>query len=242
MRILNKAEVAFQDAQYDQALKLYQSVKASAPKYASIDTYIGDTYFRQGNYEKAQIHFEAAIKRNFIDYQAHWFFADMLWKMNERERAVAEITTAHLLNINHSEIKATLLKYRAALNRPWKDWEFNPQYVLNQDGDKVMISVEKDWLGYALVKALWKYEQGYAKNMVGQDYENLVVCFEEEKEAIVSLLAGTESFRDLKAIVEQGFVDEMIIYEILACKDPGSVLLLPQETFARLVDYANRYH
>jgi len=237
------AEKAFENKQYEQALELYRSVQKLEPSYPYVFTLMGDVFFRQGNYKQAKEDFEKAIQENFIDYQAHWFLADTLWALGEEEQAATEITIAHLLNVNHAGILSRLKQYRNETGRPWHEWNFNPQYVISADGEKVTIKSQKEWLGYAMVKAVWKYEPDYAEKMVGSEYKNQAVSFQGEKEAIASLIAGQpNAYKNIEGIIHDGFINEMIFYEIVSKQSPASIVLLPKDDFIKIVSYVNRYH
>jgi len=213
-----------------------------SPEYSSAYTYIGDAYYLLGDYSQARTNFEEAIKCNFIDYQAHWFLADALQQLGDSESAVKEITIAHLLNVNHPDIVNKLKQLRDIVNRPWKEWEFNPQYSLDNSNDTIFIKANPDWTIYALVKAIWKFEPGYAEKMVGPDRKNDIVIIPEEKEAIVGLVSGNEHFENIREIIEDGFFMEFVYYEIYAPIAPESMDLMPRDTFNRIIEYINRYH
>jgi tetratricopeptide (TPR) repeat protein len=239
---LNKAERAFQANQHDQAMRLYKAVQKSVPNYGHVHVLVGDVHFKKGEFREAKVAYRRAIQMNAIDYQAHWFLADTLWRMGDRPRAVQEITIAHLLNVNHSKMKQVLRRYRTEMGRPWKDWEFNPQYRVSAKGTKVSVQADPNWLGYALVKAYWKYEPGYAERMAGADYRKQAVCDTEEREAIVSLVAGSKVHTVLKKIIADGFFDEMLLYEIAGKRCPSMIPLLSNREISRIVTYLERYH
>jgi len=239
---LKSAEEAFQKKDFDSALRLYLAVQKLEPAYHHIWTLIGDVFYSQGQYEKAKEHFEKVVANNFADYNAHWFLGDAEWQLGRKKEAIREITIAHLLNVNHQALKKVLLNYRDQFKRPWKDWQFAPRFSLSLDDKKVVVKFATDWMGYALVKAVWKYEPGYAESMSGPEYETLVVNMLEEKEALVSLLAHNEKLKLINKIIEDGYVNEFIYYELLAKRAPMAIVLLPQEDFMRLAEYIEKYH
>jgi tetratricopeptide (TPR) repeat protein len=137
-------------------------------------TLIGDCFYNLGDYENAIFYFDKAMARNFIDYDAHWFKADALKNLGDMDGALREITIAHLLNVNHESLNMVLRRYREIIGRPWKEMNFEPWYELEISGDSVFVKADPGWLGYASVKALWKYEPGYAESMIGEDYKSLM--------------------------------------------------------------------
>ena len=166
--IYNDAEEAFHKKDYTKAIELYNKVIQVQPNYYHAFTLIGDAYFSSEKYDSAIVYFKKAINNNFADYNAHWFLADTYNKCYIVDSALKEITIAHLLNVNHENLNKALRYYRNKNNRPWKEWSYVPQYTLSKDGNKVTINTTADWLGYALVKSVWKYEPGYAESMIGK--------------------------------------------------------------------------
>lgn len=237
-----KGENAFQSKQYDMAIKYYKQALELEPGYSQAYTLIGDAYYMLEDYRQSRANFEEAIKRNFIDYQAHWFLADLLWNLGEREQAVHEITIAHILNVNHPDIMNKLKIFRYEIQHPWKEWDFIPQYSMNKEHDKVIIKTDPIWTGYALVKAFWKYEPRYAEYRYGAGYKEQLFCTLEEREAIRALVANNDHFENIEKIIADGFDAEMVFYEIGAPQTPEIMALLPKDMFNRIVEYVNAYH
>jgi hypothetical protein len=125
--------------------------------------------------------FKKAIELNYISYDAHWFLADTEWELGNKETAMQEITMAHLLNVGHESLRNKMISCRQALKHDWKDWDYLPQYLLSQKGKEVSVDMDIEWLGYAIVKAIWKYEPGYAEKTSGKEYVNQVVDFSEKR-------------------------------------------------------------
>jgi hypothetical protein len=92
------------------------------------------------------------------------------------------------------------------------------------------------------VKAVWKYEPGYAEGIAGPDTASNLITMEEEKEALIAYLAQEHPLPILNTIVEDGFTNEFLYYEEMAPKAPSALVLLPREIFMRVVDYIDKYH
>lgn len=239
--LLLMGDKEFANKNFEVALKYYHEMLETQPEYSFALTMIGDAHYSMGNYDSAKIYFNRAIDRNFVDYSAHWFLADTHDKMGNLDSALIEITIAHLLNINHSVLKAKLQEYRESANRPWQEWEFKPQYQLSKEGNRILINVHPDWIAYAMVKAIWEYEPGYAYK-TSNEPDSLLVNWPEEKEAIVALLTDTTRNQRIHDIVEAGYFNEFLIYELVSKKHPIFLLLLSKENFWRILDYVEKYH
>jgi len=240
--VLSSGENAYQEKDYESALKAYNRLMEMEPKYWHALVLIGDVHYSKGEFDKAKAAFEKAIKHNFVDYQAHWFLGDTLWNLGDQQGAIRSLTTAHLLNVNHEVLRKRLVSYRAKAERPWKDWTYEPRYSLKRDGDTIKVTFAEGWLGYAIVKAVWAFEPGYAHEMVGTDYEKNVITIPEEKEALVAELGTNHEMKHIEKIIDEGYANEFIYYELLARRAPETIVLLPREIFMRLVDYVDTYH
>jgi tetratricopeptide (TPR) repeat protein len=239
---LNVAEFCFQVGNYHEALQIYRYIMTKSPEYHYALTLIGDVYYIQDKFDSAEFYFKKAIQENFIDYNAHWFLADTYKKIGLKKEAANEMTIAHLLNVNHEKMKIILKSYRGDIGHPYKEWSFEPKYSLSKSDHRVDIKFQQEWMGYSLVKAVWKYEPGYAESMIGDKYEENSMHTLEEREAILSYLVTNEDKEPINRIVKDGFVDEFILYEIFSKKVPSTMLLLPNDVFMKVVDYFNKYH
>ena len=246
--VLQKGEDFYAAGDYEAALKQYQDLYKLMPEYSQSLVLMGDIYYNMKQYDQAKAMLNKAIEMNFVSYNAHWFLADAEWELGNKEAAMQEITIAHLLNVGHESLRKKMLSYRRVMMRDWKDWDYLPKYHLSQKGNEISVDMDIEWLGYALVKALWKYEPGYAEKMSGKEYATQVVDFSEEKEALLSVLVPNEDneknlrWTQINKIAKDGYVKEFIIYEIASRKAPLALVLLPREQFMRLVTYVNTYH
>lgn len=241
-KIFQEAEKNFSAGQFNIALKKYKELYRVAPFYAYANTLAGDVFFNQQNYDSAAYYYKKAIVQNPVDYSAHWFLADTYWKQGKGLEAVQEITKAHLLNPGHKNLTKALYYYRNQVGQPWKEWYFTPQYKLSAKDHKVFIHTRAGFIGYAMVKALWRYEPGYAQAMTGEKYSENSINLMEESEAVNMLISGKEGWERIKKIVTDGFFEEFFYYEIVARRVPQALLLFPPNKIDRLVDYLSRFH
>jgi len=201
----------------------------------------GNCYFAQGLYDSAAVYFRRAIEGNFMSYQAHWFLSDCYFYLDRVEDAYRELLTAHLLNINHDMLFNQLKKLRTRMERPWKDWGINPRYEIKEKEGKIVISAPPEWLAYAMVKAVWRYEPGYSDSMSGSTEGTPTASTLEEREAMAAHLAVNPDDR-LDRIIRDGYADEMLIYEIIAREYPILLALIDDDTFSKIIEYVDRYH
>ena len=239
---LDAGEEAYTNEEYALALERFKEVLEIDPGYVRALTLIGDVYYARGEDERARDYFQQAIDRNFADFDAHRFLADTLWRLGEKGSAIEQITIAHLLNVNHKGVKEALLELRDQIGRPWKDWDYSPRVSITREGKKIKVMAHEDWLGYALVKAVWAYEPGFVESAAGPDASKSLINVQEEKEALLAVLGGPKAPQQIVRIVDDGYVNEFLYYEVLAPRAPAAIVLLPRELFMRLVQYVNTYH
>lgn len=241
-RLRDRGEDAFARLDFPAAIRSYDSLMSLDPTYYFALTLIGDSYYREGRYDTAVVYFRKAIQNNFADYDAHWFLADAYGKLSMPDSALKEITIAYLLNVNHENLGRAIRIRRADAGHPWVEWDFIPEYSISKKGNDVSIEAPPLWLGYAMVKAVWKYEPGYADSMIGAGKHNFVIDWPEEKEALLAFMVDSVKGARVKTIAEAGYLTEFVLFEITARRYPSVMALLPRDEFYRVVDYVNKFH
>lgn len=244
--VIAKAEEAFKEQKYAQAIELYEKVKRIDPGYLIIDNYIGDAYFMMKEYEKAKGCFENAIKVNYLNYQAHWFLADTLWELGRKKEALNEITKAHILNIYHPEVKKIMINYRKQSGIDWDTWSYVPQCEIKKSsGKKISIRATLDWVTYGMTKALWKFEPGYASEHLDNKTAKESLIYIEEAEAFLARAASADKKSKLDQIAkceEEGCILNFVSYEIKLKDDPVEVLKYSSDRIEGIVRYINKHH
>jgi tetratricopeptide (TPR) repeat protein len=241
---LDKAEKHFAQRNLDSARIYYEKVLEIDPAYYKVMTYIGQMYGSTGNLDKALEWYQKTIALNYIDYLAHWLMADIYRMQGKINEAVNEITIANVLNRNNPRLKKLQYELYDQAKLKTDDWCFNPQMEISSEGSKVKVAFDEVWIGYALPKAIWKYEPGYKESMgVKKDQYSTL----EDKECLLNLLialknskTNTKKYPDitnLKKAVDKGFINEYIIYEIVLPEKPFAASQLSEETINKIKDY-----
>lgn len=240
---LTKAEEYFHGKKFSLAREMYLEALRADSTYFEVMTYIGQTYGIEGDFDKAIEWYKKTIDLNYIDYMAHWFLADAYKTKGELDKAVDEITIARILNRNNPRIEKSLKNIFELKKLKTEDWTFNPQIEIDSIGvNKVRISFDSDWLGYAMVKALWKYEPGYKKSMGVSEGTFSTI---EEKECFVSLMTSFNKkklkkhpeFKALQLALDKKMIDEFIFYEIVLPEHPFVAYQLPVEFIVGIKNY-----
>lgn len=245
-KIKKAADDLFEKEEYAASIKKYLELYNKDTTYYFALTLAGDCFYNLGDYENAIFYFDKAIAGNFIDYDAHWFKADALRRLGDMDGALREITIAHLLNVNYENLNLVFRRFRELAGRPWKEMDFEPRYELQKSGDSIFVNVVPGSVGYAIAKAIWKYEPGYAEKMTGKPREDdLTLNSLEETEAAIAMLVENQMDDMFNRLVEDDMIHQFVSYEFISKKYPSTLLFLPggaPELFDRLIDYINRYH
>lgn len=240
---VTKAEEYFFAMKFSLAREMYLEALRVDSTYFEVMTYIGQTYGIEGDFDKAIEWYNKTINLNYIDYLAHWLLADAYKIKGELDKAVDEITIAMILNRNNPRIKESLNDIFKLKKLKTVDWTFNPQMEIDSIGvNKVRISFDSDWLGYAMVKALWKYEPGYKQSMGVSDGSFSTM---EEKECFVSLMTSFNKKKlkkhpEINALylaLEKKMIEEYIIYEIVLPEHPFVAYQLPIDFIDGIKNY-----
>ena len=240
----NAAEGFFKDdSNYKEARAHYRSVLDIDPDYYPAKIRIAQTFELEKDYEKAEANYKQAISKNFVDYLPHQLAADNYLREKKYEEAVDEISVASVLNRNDTSVQADLVRIYDKTRMKYGDWTFTPQYKLEkgQKDNEIMVQVKRGWYGYAIAKAIWKYEPGYAQ---AENTDN--VALTHERECLLNLLAGHDSIKaknvdpSISALADAQdykLMDGFIYYEILLPAHPSLVYQLPNNVIKSIRDY-----
>ena len=244
-KLLDSAEGYLKNNELDSTLVRYQACLKIEPQYKMLYTLIGDVFFIMKKYDSAGYYFQLSLDSNFFDYTTHWFYADYLAETGELSKGLEQITIAHILNRNHPDIYLKLLSLRKRSGKDWDEWYFEPQYDLGKEGNQVFIyfdPIAGGNLGYILVKAIWQYEPAYKQRMLGAAYFKDAVTSLEEEEALFTNLPSMDTNTVFMSLLDEGYLPEFVIYEILSRKYPYMIYTLSDSTFVRVIEYVNKYH
>lgn len=242
--LFDNAEKLFSDRDFSGARKAYQEALSVDPKLYIAITYIGETYLYEKDYTSAVLWFEQAIEANYIDYLAHWGLAHACLYTGELKRALKEITITKILDRNNQNVNKMLNDIYKWNKVNYVDWYLAPLFSISTEYDEekekniVKIQYDENWLAYALVYAVWKYEPDYAESMGNSQ-------FLREKEAIFCTyvsyskkqLKNSPAIRMFEIAANGGALDPYIIYDGFLPYDPTIALYLEKKDIESIVDY-----
>jgi len=246
--LLKQADEFFKQADYENARKIYLQIVETDKTFYQVYPYIGQTYALEKNHQEAIFWYKKGIASNSIDYLNYWFLAESYVDIGEKELGLKNIVKALILNRNNPRILNSFSSILRLNNLKFDDWMFNPQYDLFKKDEKtILITFENEWLGYALAKAVWKYEPNYKSERLKN---NEMIVLIEEKEALLGLLVPIyekkvetldESLQMLVKAVNKKALEEYIFFEIILPESPEFAYLLEQNFIDKMVDYIINY-
>ncbi len=239
------AESFYNQSDMDQAREYYfKTLKADSTYYKAL-VYLGDTYYHQRRFSEALTYYQKAIESNYIDYFAHWACANAYLYLGYPDMALKEITIAKILNRNNPRLTTRLMDIYKMNKKNYTDWYFSPIYSVEEDYDKegdrlvVKIAFKDYWMSYALAKAVWKYEPGYAAAM-GNDF------ILGEKEALNAYLHAADIYKSAKkaiatkvlySAIEKHHIDAYVFYETVLPSNPQMAMYLDKEGIETIASY-----
>jgi hypothetical protein len=239
------AEKAFAANDYAEARSKYLEIYEKQPDFGVVIAYIGQTYEAEDNTADAIKWYKIAIEASFHDYMAHWFLADNYHKQKKYNDAAKEITIAWVLNRNHLGIKASLDRIYKSARIKFDDFEFLPQYSLQENGDEIEMRFTENWMMYAFCKALWRYEPDYHRELGGgrSDFD-----INEEKECLLNLAIAYErnyngkggkdaTIDALMRAITAKQINAFIFMEIWLPREPVIIYTQSEGAIMELVDY-----
>jgi hypothetical protein len=239
--LFEMAAAAVKDSDYPTAILRYHQVLQSDPSFTPAMSHMGEIFLKMGALDSAAFYLTGAVLKNPVDYMSHKLLGEVYWNQEKRPEAIKEMTTAHVLNLNDKAIPGRLEEWRLLTGRLWNGRPLVPLYRIAKVADTVYVRAPIDWIGYAMVKAVWKYEPGYAEKMLGYDPKGSIYVMMQEKEALVGAMTTNKHLENIHAIVEQGYVDEFILYEVVGPQHPMNIAVLPKEEIDRLVEYVDKF-
>ncbi|MBD3404490.1 tetratricopeptide repeat protein [candidate division GN15 bacterium] len=242
---LKAGDLDYKNGRYQSAAAHYRRAHELSPNSSPPLTYLGNTYYMAGQFDSARVILNRALERNPDDYQALWFLAETYWELDSLEAAWRTMCRAHLMNRNHEEIRKSIAQLRADMGDAWEYFEFTPHYQVyadSTDTTTIHILTDNESLGYAMVKALWRFEPGYTERMAPGAHFLGPFNMLEEREALVMSIAYMDDNVPIEEIIDEGFIDAFILYEVVGPIEPRLLMILSEETLSHLTDYIDRYH
>lgn len=252
--IFRRAGEAFARQNYELARRLYAQAILIEPQYFKGYTYLGNTLHFLGRFVEAQSAFRRALKLNPYDYQANLFLGDTLHQLGAYSQAKHALTLAYILNPENpvvtERLKSTLAKLSMSVRRPrilpTVSIEAMPEkevriYLDREEGDR--------WLAFASCMACWEFEKGcQGRATANEDPLRLSMYRECLLNHVASTIQKMQSDKIVQAedqilfrAVQEGYLEAIVFWEVIASRSPAIISLLPEELRSAIASYIQRY-
>ncbi|MBN1210440.1 MAG: tetratricopeptide repeat protein [Myxococcaceae bacterium] len=252
---LLQAEEHFKERRYPEAAKLYEQALAVCPDCYLARAYLGDALLFSGDAAGALVHYQKATELNPDDYRLHYFQGSALARLGRLKEAYEAFAWSLVLNPRNPSLRHFFRQNRG-LGMVLRDDVLVPRGSARQEGEEVLIEFDPDygaaWLAFANCKALWLGEASHREEMTGTAEHQFTSV--EETECLISAAmvhaAQKEQGQDeradpslerLVAVIEDGMVTELILFEMAARVHPQYTLTLDDEQRQRLKAYVLKY-
>ncbi len=233
-------------------------VKDEAATYAEL----AKLNFQDQNYEQA-IYFKKLEQEHRNDQMmGKLLLAKCYHMLGKHELAMDQIIEAKIMNA----FCVTAQKYPRSYNKSfdklmaeilaknqlqYDDWQLDPLYCMEVNGDSARINYQSEiWKAYAQCKAVWAHEKGYKEKMKSISNQSQLIV--EEKESLLNALTaylrladkkGFEAFQYVGQALDNGFIDQLIIYELYLSKNrPYPYFNLENNDMASIKNYFKLAH
>lgn len=252
--IFAKASQAFAARDFEGARRLYLEAVKAEPLYFKSYTYLGNSLYFLGRYVEAEQAFLEALRLNPFDYQAHLFMGDTLHQLGHYERAKHALTKAFMLNRENEVVQERLRSTLAKMSLSLRTHRVAPPVRIEAGvGDEVLIRLDrdrgKDWYPLAACMACWAYENR-CKARAEPERDPLRLAM--YRECLLNQAASVAARKETKdpvspddasllAAIEDGYLEAIVFWEVVASRAPAVMLLLPKSLRDDVIEYIDRY-
>ncbi len=249
-KLVSRATAEIEKGKENKARKCLLQAQDIRPSDPRVTNGLAKVYFNQKDYESALYWYERTLEFNAIDTDALVGSANCNSSLNEQEKAVKNITLAHLYNRNDTEIIKVLEGIYQKFGIKYLKKDFVPQYIVTpKKANTVKIRYGHSvWMAYAAVKAVWQNEPKFAEIQARLSEQAPDII--QEKEALLNALITYEKLDDpnknkkfpfmniLSGLTgHPNMIDIFIHYEINSRKDNQALMLMTEEELQKFVEY-----
>lgn len=194
--------------------------------------------YQDANFEQAIYYKKLEQEKRNDQMLGKLLLAKCYHKLGQHKLAMDEIIEAKILNAfclsaqkyprSYNKSFDKLMAEILAKNQlEYDDWQLDPLYCIETNQDSSVISYSSEvWKAYGACKAVWAYEEGYKEKMKSISNQSQLIV--EEKEALLNALTAYlrledkknfESFQYVGQALDNGFIDQLIIYELYLSKN-----------------------
>jgi tetratricopeptide (TPR) repeat protein len=254
--LMNQAEVHFEARRYAEAAKYYEQALEVCPDCYLALAYLGDTKLFRGDPAAALIDYQKATRLNPDDYRLYYFQGSALARLGRLEEAREAFASSLVLN-PRNPILRQFFRDNRGLGMVVQGDVVVPRGFAHEEGKEVLVEFDPGygaaWLAFANCKGLWIGEPSHRQAMTGSTEHTFSSIEEAECLVSVAMVHSTQSEKGdadqpmdssldrLMAVIEDGMVTELVLFEMAARVHPQYTLMLDDANRQRLKAYVLRY-
>lgn len=250
-RRLDVAEEAFRARRFKEAEEGYRSVLKRHPDHFPVQLVLGDALLFQGRSAEALAAYERAATLAPRSYSAWFFQASALLRLERFDEAADRYARALSLRPSWPSILQAIESNGRHIGRQVAPTILKPRARAYLDKDQIFVEADPNsfaWMAHAVCKAMWLGETELRTRRVGTDTHGFTYL--EEGECLGVLLNTHRNVREEQPdpaldralqIAEEGFLAELISYEILSRVVPMAIPVLDEAMLERLHTFVERY-
>ena len=254
-KVLLRGEECYKDQDYEQALLYYKEAINLSENFYIAYLNAGDCHLMQNNFPEALSYYKKAYNINPYDYRCSFYQGTAYSKLEDYINAKKFYLNALVLKPRHTNLMNVLSSLSDKLEIDVNEQTFEPKALAKMEDGKVEIYLDLKnntvWMAYAFAKAIWLGEKEVRlklSNDVDTKWNSIA-----EKQALLCLMENYINLLDdnkiqhdeyldrIMNILEDGYLDEFVIYEIASKMNPDVVLQLPKNFQVRIKEYLEKY-
>ncbi|WP_321549565.1 tetratricopeptide repeat protein [Hyalangium rubrum] len=250
-----QAEEHYRARRYAEAARLYEQALTECPDCYLARAYLGDATLFGGDAAGALVHYQKAAETNPHDYRLYYFQGSALARLGRMDEAV-EAWIWSLVLFPRNPVLRQFFQQHPELGLVVLDDVLAPRGFARKEGEEVIVEFDPDygaaWLAFANCKALWLGEPTHRQEMTGTTERHFSSV--EETECLASTAVVHEGQKNqseegptdasldrLTAVIRDGMITELVLFELAARVHPQYTLTLADEDRQRLREYVVRH-
>lgn len=246
---LQAAGLALEEGRPDEARAHLGLVTTRAPGWGAGWALAGRIAWEQEDLDAAAALMLRAVERNPIDAATWWKLGQVQAEAGRTGPAHDALVRAHLLDPNHPGVKADLEATLRTEGKRVAAHRLDLPFTVQVRGDAVRVRLaDPSWLPMAMCVAVWSAEPALQQRVPAPDLVEAAAwrsCFASAAMGFEALAAAGQPLppraRRLLAMAEGGFLEMLVLWDIIGHETPDGIALLPDHVRAAGVEYVERY-
>jgi tetratricopeptide (TPR) repeat protein len=224
-------------------------VTVQAPDWAAGWALAGQVAWEAGDDEAAATLLQRSVEQNPIDARTWWTLGRVHAEAGRTGPAHDALVRAYVLDPNHAQGLADLEATLELEGKRLAALRLDLPFTVAMRGDVVQVSMRDPvWMPMAMCVAVWSAEPALQAQVAAPELREATAwrsCFASAAMGFEALAAARQPLppraRRLMAAAQGGFLELLVLWDILGHEAPDGIALLPDHLRAASVEYVERY-